>query len=147
MWAWADFSGYIAAVELYDGPFCVLSIVDNRTFNRLLYQVLDRDPDHSDITSFLRRFQPVLVEHVVHFRNNCGVSRDALCKPGSDQPTQAEDNISRLASSRFRNACRAARSNFQSNGRGSRLLSSSYNSNRCSTSSKLAKSFGVRTFL
>jgi len=30
-----DFSGYIAADELYDGPFCVLSIVDNRRFKRL----------------------------------------------------------------------------------------------------------------
>jgi hypothetical protein len=38
-WALADFSGYIAVDELYDGPFCVLSIVDNRTFKRLLYQV------------------------------------------------------------------------------------------------------------
>ena len=37
-WAMADFSDYIAADELYDGPFCVLSIVDNRTFKRLLYQ-------------------------------------------------------------------------------------------------------------
>jgi hypothetical protein len=36
-WALADFSGYIAADELYDGPFCVLSIVDNRTFKRLVY--------------------------------------------------------------------------------------------------------------
>lgn len=26
-WGLADFSGYIAADELYDGPFCVLSIV------------------------------------------------------------------------------------------------------------------------
>ena len=34
--ALADFSGYIAADELYDGPFCVLSIVDNRTFRRLI---------------------------------------------------------------------------------------------------------------
>jgi cytochrome c peroxidase len=30
-----------------------LSIVDNRTFKRLLYQVLDHDPDHKDITAFL----------------------------------------------------------------------------------------------
>ena len=44
-WALSDFSGYIAADELYDGPFCVLSIVDNRTFKRLSYQVLDHDPD------------------------------------------------------------------------------------------------------
>ena len=59
-WALADFSGYIAADELYDGPFCVLSIVDNRTFKRLIYQVLDHDPDHTDITAFLRRFEQAL---------------------------------------------------------------------------------------
>ena len=59
-WALADFSGYIAVDELYDGPFCVLSIVDNRTFKRLLYQVLDHDPDHQDITAFLRRFRMAL---------------------------------------------------------------------------------------
>ncbi len=52
----ADFSGYIAADELYDGPFCVLSIVDNRTFKRLLYEVLDHNPTHEDITRFFRRF-------------------------------------------------------------------------------------------
>jgi hypothetical protein len=59
-WGLADFSGYIAADELYDGPFCVLSIVDNRTFKRLLYQVLDHDPDHSDITAFFHRFRMAL---------------------------------------------------------------------------------------
>src|SRR5262249_8123603 len=59
-WGLADFSGYIAADELYDGPFCVLSIVDNRTFKRLLYQVLDHDPGHRDITAFLRRFRMAL---------------------------------------------------------------------------------------
>jgi hypothetical protein len=59
-WGLADFSGYIAIDELYDGPFCVLSIVDNRTFTRLLYQVLDHDPDHRDITAFLRRFRMAL---------------------------------------------------------------------------------------
>lgn len=52
----ADFSGYIAADELYDGPFCVLSIVDNRHFHRLLYEVLDHNPTHEDITRFFRRF-------------------------------------------------------------------------------------------
>jgi hypothetical protein len=31
----ASFSGYLAADEVYDGPFCVLAIVDNRTFQRL----------------------------------------------------------------------------------------------------------------
>ena len=52
-WALADFSGYLAADELYDGPFCVLSIVDDRTFKRLIYQVLDHDPTHKDIVAFL----------------------------------------------------------------------------------------------
>ncbi len=59
-WGLADFSGYIAADELYDGPFCVLSIVDNRTFKRLLYQVLDHDPDHPEITAFFHRFRMAL---------------------------------------------------------------------------------------
>ncbi len=51
------FSGYIAADELYDGPFCVLSIVDNRAFKRLCYEVLDHDPTHRDIRRFFRRFR------------------------------------------------------------------------------------------
>jgi hypothetical protein len=57
-----DFSGYIAADELYDGPFCVLSIVDNRTFRRIIYKVLDHDPTHADIERFFRRFQSLLEE-------------------------------------------------------------------------------------
>jgi hypothetical protein len=56
----AEFSGYIAADELYDGPFCVLSIVDNRTFRRILYEVLDHDPTHADMESFFGRFQSAL---------------------------------------------------------------------------------------
>jgi Transposase len=59
-WSLADFSGYIAVDELYDGPFCVLSLVDNHTFKRLLYQVLDHAPEHPDITTFLRRFRMAL---------------------------------------------------------------------------------------
>jgi hypothetical protein len=58
-----DFSGYIAADELYDGPFCVLSIVDNRTFRRLIYEVLDHDPDHTDIERFFRTFQAAIQRH------------------------------------------------------------------------------------
>jgi len=61
-WALADFSGYIAADELYDGPFCVLSIVDNRTFKRLAYDVLDHEPTHADITAFFRRFQSAVAQ-------------------------------------------------------------------------------------
>ncbi len=56
----SDFSGFIAADELYDGPFCILSIVDNRTFKRLIYQVLDHDPTHRDIEAFFRRFHAAL---------------------------------------------------------------------------------------
>jgi hypothetical protein len=59
-WGLADFSGYIAADEVYDGPFCVWSIVDNRTFKRLLYQVLDHDPDHRDLTAFFHRLRMAL---------------------------------------------------------------------------------------
>jgi hypothetical protein len=57
-WALSDFSGFIAADELYDGPFCILSIVDNRTFKRLTYQVLDHDPTKADIEAFFRRSGP-----------------------------------------------------------------------------------------
>lgn len=56
----ADFSGYIAADELYDGPYCVLSIVDNHRFKRLFYEVLDHDPTAKDITQFFQRFQEAL---------------------------------------------------------------------------------------
>ena len=58
--ALADFSGYIAADELYDGPFCVLSIVDNRTFRRLTYRVLDHNPTHADIIRFFKDFKKKL---------------------------------------------------------------------------------------
>lgn len=59
----ADFSGYIAADELYDGPFCVLSIVDHRTFRRLIYEVLGHDPEHVDIERFFHTFQAALQRH------------------------------------------------------------------------------------
>src|SRR5215470_15133465 len=59
-WALADFSGYVAADELYDGPFCILSVVDNRRYTRLLYEVLDHDPTHEDIRAFLRRLKTAL---------------------------------------------------------------------------------------
>lgn len=45
---------------MYDGPFCVLSIVDNRTFRRVLYEVLDHNPSHEDIRRFFRRFKKLL---------------------------------------------------------------------------------------
>jgi Transposase len=72
-WALADFSGYIAADEVYDGPFCVLSIVDNHTFKRLLYHVLDHDPEHKDIEAFLRRLDQALRQRGLVLR---GVTTD-----------------------------------------------------------------------
>jgi Transposase len=59
-WALADFSGYVAADELYDGPFCMLSAVDNRCYKRILYDVLDHDPTHDDIRAFLGRLKTAL---------------------------------------------------------------------------------------
>jgi phage tail protein X len=59
-WALAAFSGYVAADELYDGPFCILSAVDNCRYKRILYDVLDHDPAHDDIRAFLRRLRTVL---------------------------------------------------------------------------------------
>ena len=59
-WALTDFSGYLAIDELYDGPFGVLSIVDNRTFKRLFYQVLEHDPTQDDMIAFFQRFQTAL---------------------------------------------------------------------------------------
>ena len=59
-WALADFSGYVAADELYDGPFCILSAVDNRCYKRILYDVLDHDPNHDDIRAFLGRLKTAL---------------------------------------------------------------------------------------
>ena len=61
-WALEDFSGYVAADELYDGPFCVLSIVDNRTFKRLGFKVLEKSPTQQDITAFLENFKAKLDE-------------------------------------------------------------------------------------
>jgi hypothetical protein len=56
----AEFSGYIAVDELYDGPFCVLFIVDNHKFKRLCYEVLDHNPANEDIKRFFRRFKQML---------------------------------------------------------------------------------------
>jgi len=59
-YALSDFSGYIAADELYDGPFCVLFIVDNHNFKRLYYEVLDHDPTNEDIKRFFGCFKQML---------------------------------------------------------------------------------------
>ena len=56
----ADFSGYLTLDELYDGPFTILSIVDNRSFKRLYYQVLPHAPAHDDLLAFVQHFAAVL---------------------------------------------------------------------------------------
>ena len=73
-WALSDFSGYVAADELYDGPFCVLSVVDSRRQRRLLYEVLDHDPDHEDIRRFLERLRQAVAAHGGVIR---GITTDA----------------------------------------------------------------------
>jgi Transposase len=72
-WALANFSGYVAADEVYDGPFCILSVVDNRCYKRLLYEVLDHDPTHEDIRTFLGRLKTALVARGLTL---CGVTTD-----------------------------------------------------------------------
>src|SRR4030095_13101234 len=72
-WVLTDFSGYVAADELYDGPFCILSAVDNRCYKRLLYDVLDHDPTHADIRAFLGRLKTALVARGLTLR---GVTTD-----------------------------------------------------------------------
>ena len=63
----------MAADALYDGPFCILSAVDNRCYKRLLYEVLDHDPTHEDIRAFLGRLQTALVARGWTL---CGVTTD-----------------------------------------------------------------------
>ena len=72
-WALTDFSGYVAADARYDGPFCILSVVDNRCDKRLLYDVLDHDPTHEDIRAFLGRLKTALVARGLTL---CGVTTD-----------------------------------------------------------------------
>lgn len=57
-----EFSGYIAIDEVYDGPFCILVVVDNKNFHRLLVDVLEHSPDHTDIHRFLERFREILIQ-------------------------------------------------------------------------------------
>jgi transposase-like protein len=58
--ALSDFSGYLAVDEVYDGPFCILSAVDNHKFNRLSFRVLDHDATHEDVRSFLAQLKAEL---------------------------------------------------------------------------------------
>lgn len=59
-WALEAFSGYVAVDELYEGPYCVLSAVDNRQYKRVMSEVLDHDANHDDIEAFLGRLKTAL---------------------------------------------------------------------------------------
>ena len=72
-WAVTDFSGYVAADALYEGPFCLRSAVANRCYKRLLDDVLDHDPTHDDIRAFLRRLHTALSARDLPL---CGVTTD-----------------------------------------------------------------------
>src|SRR5439155_25772560 len=69
----ADFSGYVATDARYDGPFCILSAVENRRDKRILYDVLDHDPTHEDIRACLARLHTALVARGLTL---CGVTTD-----------------------------------------------------------------------
>jgi hypothetical protein len=90
--ALAGFSGYLAIDEVYDGPFCILSVVDNRACNRLAFQVLDHDPTHEDVRAFLAEFKGQLETRQLQA---CGITTDgsrlcpkALAESWPDAPHQ-----------------------------------------------------------
>jgi len=55
-----NFSGYIAVDEVYDGRFCILSLVDNRTYKRLMFRVLEKSPTSEDILELFQSFRAIL---------------------------------------------------------------------------------------
>src|SRR5712691_1029274 len=71
--ALADFSGYLAIDEVYDGPFCILSIVDNHRYNRLAFRVLEHAPTQEDVRAFLSEFKEQLDKRELGVR---GVTTD-----------------------------------------------------------------------
>jgi hypothetical protein len=69
----AQFSGYLAVDELHDGPFTVLSLVDNRRFRRLGYCVLEHVPSEAEVERFFAAFQALLQRHALAVK---GVTTD-----------------------------------------------------------------------
>jgi hypothetical protein len=80
-----NFSGYIAIDEVYDGPFCILSIVDNREFRRLTYRVLERSPKKEDIREFLNSFKNILMRR--------GLSLKGITTDGSNLYPEAIQSV------------------------------------------------------
>jgi Transposase len=71
--ALANFSGYLAIDELHDGPCYVISIVDNRRYNRLAFLVLDHAPTKDDVLAFLTEFKAQLDKRQLKVR---GITTD-----------------------------------------------------------------------
>jgi hypothetical protein len=71
--ALANFSGYLAVDEVYDGPFCILSVVDNRRYNRLAFHVLEDDPTQDHVLDFLTKLKGQLDERGLSV---CGLTTD-----------------------------------------------------------------------
>lgn len=61
-WAFEGFSGYIAVDEVYDGPFCIVTIVDSHTNKRLIFRVLDHSPTSEDILELFHAFHKILTK-------------------------------------------------------------------------------------
>jgi len=76
-WALETFSGSVAADERYEGPSCVLAAVDNRQYKRLLYEGLDHDPHHDDITALLGRLKTALDERTLTLK---GITTDGSAR-------------------------------------------------------------------
>ena len=70
-----NFSGYIAVDEVYDGPFCILFIVDNRQHHRLIFRVLETSPKATDILELLQAFRTILTSRKLQVK---GVTTDGL---------------------------------------------------------------------
>ena len=69
-WALAAFAGSVAADERSEGPYCVLSAVDNRHSKRLLDQGLDHDPNHDDITALLGRLKAAVAARALALKGS-----------------------------------------------------------------------------
>src|SRR5262249_31586640 len=95
-WALDGFSGYIAADELYDGPFRVLSIVDNRAFKRLCYEVLDQARPHRDTRGFFRRFRAALTGRGLTLRGVTTDGSDLYPRPISEVFGAVEHQVCRF---------------------------------------------------
>ncbi len=91
-WALEAFSGYAAVDELYEGPYCVLSAVDNRQYKRVLYEVLDHEPHHGDIEAFLGRLKTALEERDLALKgittDGSALSPDPIRKVFGEVPPQ-----------------------------------------------------------